>query len=137
MSVHLKAYVDGSFNQISGTYGYGLVILVNGKAFSHKGSGNDPGMVGMRNVAGEILGALTAVEIAKRVPGVTDLTIFYDYEGIEKWVSGKWRAKNQYTQAYKIAMEAPFPIYFRKVAAHTGDYYNEMADKLAKEGAGI
>jgi len=26
---------------------------------------------------------------------------------------------------------------FYKVAAHTGDTYNEMADALAKQGAGI
>jgi ribonuclease HI len=28
-------------------------------------------------------------------------------------------------------------ISFVKVAAHTGDYYNEMADRLAKEALGI
>ncbi|HCK95610.1 MAG TPA: ribonuclease HI, partial [Veillonella dispar] len=27
--------------------------------------------------------------------------------------------------------------HFHKVAAHTGDTYNEMADVLAKKGAGI
>ena len=28
-------------------------------------------------------------------------------------------------------------VHFHKVAAHTGDTYNEMADALAKQGAGI
>ena len=35
------------------------------------------------------------------------------------------------------AMKKNIDIYFQKVLAHSGDYYNEVADGLAKKAVGI
>ena len=90
--------------------------------------------VKIRNVAGEMLGAMNAVQWAKEheYPAVE---IRYDYEGVEKWVTGVWRAKTPLTSKYAAHMQEAaeqIKISFCKVAAHTGNHYNEEADQLAK-----
>ena len=63
------------------------------------------------------------------------LILRYDYEGIEKWSSGEWKAKNVLTKRYVDFMKDKsnfVQISYQKVKAHSGDYYNEEADRLAK-----
>ncbi len=101
--------------------------------------GDIPVLADMRNVAGEIAGAQRAMEFAienkaKRV------IIYYDYEGIEKWCTGAWKARKEGTQLYVKAYEKlkeKIEIEFVKVAAHTGNKYNEEADILAKKALGL
>ena len=74
------AYVDGSFEKSIGRYAFGCVILTPaGEEFRKSGSGCDPEGVKIRNVAGEMLGAMNAVQWAKEheYPAVE---IRYDYE---------------------------------------------------------
>lgn len=129
------AYVDGSFQAALGRYSYGCVMLTSdGRVTRESGSGNNPDAAAIRNVAGEMLGAMTAVKWAMK-EGCHAIELRYDYEGIEKWVTGVWKAKTPLTQKYAAYMQkcaAAIRISFRKVAAHTGDYYNEEADQLAK-----
>ena len=116
-------------------YAFGCVILTPaGEEFRKSGSGCDPEGVKIRNVAGEMLGAMNAVQWAKEheYPAVE---IRYDYEGVEKWVTGVWRAKTPLTSKYAAHMQEAaeqIKISFCKVAAHTGNHYNEEADQLAK-----
>ena len=52
----------------------------------------------------------------------------------------RWKRNNALTQQYAAfydSIKNRVRIHFHKVAAHTGDTYNEMADVLAKKGAGI
>ena len=89
----------------------------------------------MRNVAGELLGALLATSIACK-SGFSSVKLRYDYEGVEKWVTGEWKATNIYTKQYVNQMrekQSLISINFMKIRAHSGDYYNEIADNLAKE----
>ena len=70
------------------------------------------------------------------VNGFQKIELRYDYEGIEKWVTGAWKSKTELTKKYAAAMQGwgkEIQISFTKVAAHINVYYNEMADKLAKE----
>ena len=86
------AYVDGSFEKSIGRYAFGCVILTpDGQEIRKSGSGSDSAGVAIRNVAGEMLGSMTAVNwaIENKYPAVE---IRYDYEGVEKWVTGVWRA---------------------------------------------
>lgn len=132
---HLTAYVDGSFDVNIGRYAYGCVLLLPGGEILRKnGGGNNPDCVALRNVAGEMLGAMYAVKWAQKA-GCTSVEICYDYMGIEMWATGGWKAKNELTQKYAAFMKESMKtchITFRKIAAHTGDTYNEEADKLAK-----
>ena len=87
------AFTDGSFNPYTKVYGYGGFLCVNNIEYVLQGKGNDLEMASMRNVAGEILGAMAAVEKAEEL-GLSQLIIYYDYSGIEAWATGEWQAKN-------------------------------------------
>ena len=133
----LLAYVDGSYDNSLKKYAFGCVfILPDGKIYTEYGNGDNARSLQHRNVTGEMLGAMYAVKTAMR-SGFTAVELCYDYEGIEKWVTGAWRSKTELTQKYAAAMrewKKSIGISFRKVAAHTNVYYNELADKIAKTG---
>lgn len=132
----LTAYVDGSFEASLGRYGFGCVILQPDKEpLEYCGSGNKEESAALRNVTGEMLGAMFAVKWAM-AHGYTDILICYDYEGVEKWASGVWKARTDLTSKYATAMKEwgrNIHIAFKKIAAHTGNRYNELADQLAKK----
>lgn len=131
----LIIYVDGSFDKKIRKYAYGCVILTpDGRSIRKSGNGDRPDALAIRNVAGEMLGAVHAVKWAAE-NGYTDMELRYDYEGIEKWATGAWRANNALTQRYAAFMaesQMGMNITFCKVKAHSGDYYNEQVDQLAK-----
>jgi viroplasmin and RNaseH domain-containing protein len=140
----LLAYVDGSFDETLGKYAFGCIIITpNGETIKEFGNGDNPESLAIRNVAGEMLGAMYAVKWAIK-NGYDNIELHYDYEGIEKWAIGEWKAKNTLTQKYAAFMKKQqfiIRINFQKVKAHSGDFYNEEADRLAKkaltEGNGI
>lgn len=136
---HAVAYVDGSYDDSQKRYAYGCAIVLEQEVIELNGSDDLEEYVGMRNVAGEILGSEKAIAWAAE-HGYESITIYYDYEGIEKWANNIWKANKTGTQAYKAYVEkmrAQLEITFCKVKAHTGVTYNELADKLAKSALGI
>jgi ribonuclease HI len=130
----IHVYVDGSF--INGKVGYGLVILQNGKLTGEfYGSVENEEYVATRQVAGELFAVGKAVQWCK-INNINGMTVFYDYMGIECWVTGKWKAKLPLTQRYaQFVRSSGIRITWQKVAAHTGNFWNERADELAKQGA--
>ena len=133
----LLAYVDGSYEDSIKKYAFGCVFLLpDGRIFVEYGNGDDPKSLQHRNVTGEMLGAMFAVQFA-RLNGFQGVELRYDYEGIEKWVTGAWRAKTERTIEYAKAMREwgrSIQLRFSKVQAHSNVYYNELADKAAKTG---
>lgn len=133
----LTAYVDGSYNDELKRYAFGCVfILSEEEVYLALGNGDNPETVSMRNVTGEMLGAMYAVRTAMK-NGYSKIALYYDYEGIEKWVTGVWKSKKEHTKKYADAMREwgnAIQIEFHKVAAHTNVKYNELADKTAKRG---
>lgn len=133
------AYVDGSFNAKTNIFGYGAVIFHNGEEIHLYNSYDDTSMASMRNVAGEIYGAMAAMDYAI-THNVKNLTIYYDYMGIAKWCTGEWKTNKEGTLAYKRYYEKAkkkLNIKFEKVKGHSGDKYNDLADKLAKKACGV
>jgi ribonuclease HI len=129
-----QMYVDGSY--ISGATGFGAVILKDGAVVAELcGPVAATDVNGTRQVAGE----LRAVEEGLcwcRQHQVTEVEIFYDYYGVEKWATGAWKTNQSLTQGYARAVrESGVRTRWRKVAAHTGNRWNERADQLAKQGA--
>ena len=132
----LIAYVDGSYEHSLLKYAFGCVFLLpDGTIYVENGSGNNPDSAKLRNVTGEMLGSMFAVRWAIK-NDFSKLEIRYDYEGVEKWVTGAWKSKTELTRKYAEAMRrwsSQINLKFTKVAAHSNVYYNEMADRLAKQ----
>ena len=133
----LLAYVDGSYSDTLKKYAFGCVfILPGGEIYTEFGNGDNPKSLEQRNVTGEMLGAMYAVRCAM-ANGFQAVEICYDYQGIEKWVTGEWRSKTELTQKYAQAMREwgkTIRMIFTKVAAHTNVRFNELADQTAKRG---
>lgn len=130
----VKAYVDGSYNKTTKEFSYGMVILRGGKELYFSQKYSDSELAVMRNVAGEIKGAEAAMRYAVE-ERLKSICIYHDYEGIAKWCLGEWKTNKDGTKAYKEfydSIKNEVSVRFVKVAAHTGDKYNEIADKLAK-----
>lgn len=135
----VEIYVDGSYNSATGEFSYGMVVLLGGQEETYSQSFQDEELATMRNVAGEIKGAEAAMQYALD-HGIREIAIYHDYEGIAKWCLGEWKTNKEGTKAYKAFYDkarSQVKISFVKVAGHSGNKYNDMADKLAKEALGI
>lgn len=133
----LTAYVDGSYHDGLKVYAFGCVFLLpDGRTLTYSGNGREPDSLAMRNVAGEMLGAMYAVQFALR-NGFKHLDICYDYAGIERWATGEWKTNKDLTRKYAAFMQNQghfIDIRYHKVEAHTNILYNELADQTAKKG---
>lgn len=134
----VMAYVDGSYNIRTKVFSYGAVIFDNGEVKMNEAF-SDEELAQMRNVAGEIKGAMAAMSYCVE-HGKTKLDLYYDYAGIEKWCTGEWKTNKRGTIEYKAFYESvrdKLDVRFVKVKGHSGDKYNDMADRLAKDAAGV
>ena len=135
----IAIWVDGScFPQADGSLRIGWGLLVkqdNEEVYRAKGNDIPPEAHRHRNVAGEIFGILKALEWCQ-AQGITEVALNFDYQGLESWATGVWRAKFPFTQHYSRTVKASnITIHWIKVKAHSGNPENEIVDQLAKEGA--
>lgn len=133
------AYVDGSFSIETMTYSYGMVIFTKEGKEVFSGKDNDKDLADMRNVAGELRGAIEAMKLSIS-KGKNTLYLHYDYMGIEEWAKGNWKTNKAGTKAYKEfydSIKDKLDVVFIKVLAHSGVEYNEEADTLAKKELSI
>ena len=146
----LFIYVDGSFTVDKGNFSYGLVAVNDGKIIYE-----DNNMV----IVEKWPGILVHADKNSGEPTLTDyvlsylkgkgdyvpenykeVTIAYDYQGIESWALGTWKRNNKITSEYNEYMQNKMKeinIIFKKIKGHSGHKYNDLADKLAKEALGI
>ena len=101
----LHVYVDGSYNAYDERYSYGLVAVTdNVVEYIESGSGKNDLDRNIRQIAGELKGALRAVEYAveKRQK---KMVLFHDYEGIAHHATGAWDRKESSSMAYYEKMQ--------------------------------
>ena len=128
-------YVDGSY--ANGIYGWGMAVYHRGEltaTFCGKGKSDDAAQ--LHNVAGEIEAAMQAARWAEA--NGEDIVICHDYIGLSEWALNRWKTNRELTRRYAEFMQ-PYlkQITFKKVSGHTGVAGNELADRLAKKGAGL
>jgi ribonuclease HI len=130
-----EIYVDGSF--INGATGYGAVVLENGRVVDELSGAVDASEVNeTRQVAGELVAVKEALNWC-REHSVDEVSIYYDYLGIEKWATRQWKTNQPLTKDYaRFVSECTIKIRWHKVDSHTGNRWNDRADALAKQGAG-
>lgn len=128
-------YTDGSY--INGQYSWAYAFVKDNEVvYEDSNVGKSSEAAVMRNVAGEIAAVLYAVKRAAEL-GAT-VRIHHDYAGIAFWVTGEWKANNEFTQTYARLMKGYQGVYvFEKVKAHSGNQFNDYVDQKAKAALGI
>ena len=135
----LVAYVDGSYDNTTKRFSYGLIAFYGDEIIRDYKAYDDKNLASMRNVAGEIIGSEAGILLAIS-KGCKAVKVYHDYEGIAKWPLGEWKAGKEGTIAYKQFFDEhknQIAISFHKVTGHSGDKYNDEADRLAKKALGL
>lgn len=137
----LHIYVDGSYNISTEVYAYGFVAVRDGVVECIKsGSSKNEYAKNIRQIAGELEGAIKGVEYALKI-GEKKVVIFHDYEGISHHVTGLWERKEessiQYYNKMNELIKSGIEVIFVKVDSHTGDLFNELVDEICKEEIGV
>jgi ribonuclease HI len=123
-----EAFVDGSY--INGTTGYGAVIYL-GEEIKAELSGTIPNTQ-FRQFGGELESVIETLKWCIE-NNVETIRINYDYDGIEKFASGKWKAGNEISKAYvDFIRQSNVKVEWRHIKSHTGNIKNDKADLLAK-----
>lgn len=130
------AYVDGSFDKKTESYSFGAVLILDDQVIKKLSRvGSNPKYKASRQIAGEVFGALHAIQWAIQ-NHFKKIIVHYDYLGIEKWALGEWRTNKEvsidYAQSFQ-KLATKIDVQFVKVKAHSGVEYNEMADQIAKD----
>ena len=135
------AYTDGSYQELEGigaVYAAAAILAPEGtsdwKTFAKVC--NDK-YVTHRNVAGEIFAVLMVCEHLLKIEDCESLTIYYDYEGVEKWATGAWRANKELPKLYQkymtLNVKPNIPVTFVHVKGHSGNRGNEIVDSMCHD----
>lgn len=132
----LIAYVGGSWNNEIKLYSYGCVIIQpNGEVFQTNSVDNNPEAVLSKNIAGELEGTMYSIKWAID-NGYNSILIRHNLEHTSSFANGKYKPKINIAKEYVDFINEKSKIIninFEKVKGHSGDKYNNLADKLAKD----
>ena len=135
-------FVDGSYRHEVGA-GYGAVIVKNGKVIQQI-VGNFQSVPLSLQSLGEFTAVIKGVEWCE-AKNARRIIVHYDCNGIQDLANKQWRPahpKSNSQQAYKDyhmfmctrMSQSGCKIELRKVRAHSCDFLNNWADRLAKMG---
>ncbi|MEG1257170.1 ribonuclease H family protein [Clostridium sp.] len=134
-------YVDGSYNATTSNFGYGLVVIDSDVIIHASYGGGCNKECNQRQVNGELRAAIEGIEYAV-ANKCEEVVVFYDYEGVCQHATGSWErnttlSKEYYETINNLKTKGNLKVIFVKVDSHTNDLYNDIADELAKTGAGV
>lgn len=137
---HAIAYVNGAFNEETGTWGYGLVIFPSDNTSKlNVQSGIGTAYSESSNLPGALKAAMRAVSLA-RAAGYKRVTIYHTFQGVAHWVTGAWQAKSEMTRAYADWMNRQrktIDIKFVNVKLADNSVFTEMSINAAKVSCGV
>lgn len=129
----IHIYVDGSYRDKKSS---SAILVVDDDVLYKKAVvKSNIYSVKYRNFYSELYASLLAVQYAK-INNLNNFILYHDYDGIEHLITGKWQLKNELSEKYfymfnQLTKDINFE--FVKVKSHSGNYYNEMVDLLAKK----
>lgn len=137
----LVIYVDGSYNDTTGEYAYGFTVIKNNVVlFLESGKGIPTDISNVRQVEGELKAAIKSIEYAIN-HHEKEIYLYYDYAGIEKHINGEWERKSESSKKYYNQIQEltkfNIKINFVKSEAHSGEFFNELCDKMCKHQLNI
>jgi len=125
-------FCDGSFKDDIPSWAF-CVVRDSNIIHKEKGVCNKKVDPSFRNVAAEIEAVKNGIQWLER-HNVSSVTIHYDYEGLEKWAKGKWKTKNTLTEKYRdFFKNIKMKISWNKIKSHSGHFFNDLVDSMAKE----
>lgn len=138
---YVQIYTDGACQVSKRNGGYAAILVYKNKVLKEV-VGND---VNTTNNKMELMAVIAALRLFERKSWRMDINTDSKYvikgitEWISRWVSGGWlTAKGESVKNKELWQELYLLIQRHKidwihVLGHSGDYYNERCDKLAKE----
>ena len=137
----MYVYVDGSFVKAGAGWGWVAVDSAGKTVAEASGALRE---APSRNIDGELSAALGGL-MWWRYQGSMwwpRVVVCHDYTGIREWAAGSWAAKSAAATRYVEALEAAqirgqigSAVFFRHVKGHSGDRWNDWADRLAGRAA--
>lgn len=136
----ITIYVDGSFKTINEHQLIGsayVVVNPDGSTVERKVAKEVEAGNHSRNISGELNATYGAIAYALQ-NNLPEITIYHDYVGIAEWANLNWKANKPETKQYanyvnRVRNEKGLVINFVHVKGHSGNMFNEVADKLAGE----
>ena len=141
MSEKIQIYTDGACLGNPGKGGWGAILIY--KEHQKKIFGGEKETTNNRMEIQAVIEALKALKKPSKIDLYTDST--YVKDGITKWISGwkknGWRTANRKpvknSDLWQILESETIKhqIEWIWVKGHSGNHFNEIVDKLAREGA--
>lgn len=137
----IAIYVDGSYLPSHSVYGGAFVAIKDNQKIDegYKPGVSEEAATSLNSLAGELNGAMLGVQYATK-NGYKNTWIHYDNENIARFGLNECKPQNPLIKQYVKYLNSARKKYgisidFLKVKAHSGNKWNEEADKLAKKAA--
>lgn len=136
----LKIYTDGSYCEATKKYGAAFVVIENDKEI-YRYSYAERDITGKKNISGELVAAMRALEWVFITKYSDDIEINHDLSFIKDICTNKINPKIDYgkilKQLYNMCIKDGISVNFNEIESHSGNYWNNFVDKLAKKVAKV
>lgn len=126
----VNLYTDGSCIPNPGKGGWGWVLISNDMEIEENG-----GKMKTTNNEMEMMAVLEGLSFLENESTKLTINIYSDSQYVINCATGKWKRNKNLELWEKLdKLIKKFKINWNWVRGHTGDKYNEIADRLANKG---